>query len=130
VHYDLKKPCENCPFRTDSTAIRFSCIERAAEIEESAYRNGFPCHLSAVYRDETFEGSGDEGYVEGEKTQHCAGYMIMQINQGEHAWPGVDNDEDVVEAFAEKMDRNAPIFDSTDDWLQANTRNEYARKRA
>lgn len=120
MHYDLKTPCKNCPFRTDDTAIRFSCEERAVEIEESAYRNGFPCHLSAVLQEETFEGCGDEGYVPGEKTQHCAGFMIMMINQGEDCWPGVDNDEDAVSAFASKMDQNAPVFEDTDEWIKSN----------
>ncbi len=120
MYYDLKTPCKNCPFRTDDTAIRFNGIERAEEIEESAYRNGFPCHLSAVLQEETYEGAEDDGYVPGEKTQHCAGYMIMQINQGEGSWPGVNNDEDTVNAFADKMDQNAPVFDNTDDWIESN----------
>jgi len=121
MYYDLKTPCKNCPFRTDDTAIRFRGIERATEIEESAYRNGFPCHLSAMLREEeTFEGAEDDGYVEGEKTQHCAGYMIMQIKQGKQSWPGVDNDEDVVSAFEDKMDYDAPVFDDTDDWIESN----------
>lgn len=34
MRFDLKTPCKNCPFRTDDTAIRFSCRERAEEIEE------------------------------------------------------------------------------------------------
>jgi len=120
MHYDLKTPCKNCPFRTDDTAIRFATVERATEIEESAYRNGFPCHLSAVFQEESFEGAGNDGYVPGEKTQHCAGYMIMQINQGEESWPGVNNDEDIVNAFADKMDQDAPVFDNTDDWIESN----------
>lgn len=40
--YDMTKPCANCPFRTGQGAIRFANRERAEEIEESAYRHGFP----------------------------------------------------------------------------------------
>lgn len=120
MYYDLKTPCKNCAFRTDATAIRFTCVERAVEIEESAYRNGFPCHLSAEFQEETFEGAEDDGYEPGPKTQHCAGYMIMQIIQGEDCWPGVNNDEAVVQAFADKMDQDAPVFDNTDDWIASN----------
>lgn len=77
MRFDLKTPCKNCPFRSDATAIRFACRERAQEIEESAYRNGFPCHLSAVDTSDEDEENG--GYTFGENTQHCAGYIIMQL---------------------------------------------------
>lgn len=122
MEYDLKKPCKNCPFRTDDTAIRFANRERAEEIEESAYRHGFPCHKSAVFQEESFEGAEDDGYVAGENTQHCAGYMIMQIFSGETEWPAVNNDPDIVDAFANKMDWNAPVFQNCDDFLDANTK--------
>lgn len=40
----LKKPCLHCPFSKHPERIRFTCRERAEEIEEIAYRQGFPCH--------------------------------------------------------------------------------------
>ena len=49
--YDMKRPCTNCPFRTDDTAIRFANKARAEEIEASAYLFGFPCHTTADYRE-------------------------------------------------------------------------------
>ena len=95
--YDLKTPCRNCPFRNDSTRIRFRVRERAEEIEEQAYRRGFPCHLSAdlIESDEVDEG----GYVFGANTQHCVGYTILAIkdNGGAGGWPGIENDEDLAE---------------------------------
>lgn len=78
MRFDLQKPCRNCPFRTDETAIRFACRERAEEIENSAYRNGFPCHLSGEIDDD----ADDAGYEFGPNTQHCAGAMIMYLNRG------------------------------------------------
>jgi len=78
MKFDLTTPCKNCPFRTDATAIRFACRERAEEIEESAYRNGFPCHLSGVIDDD----DEDAGYEFGPNSQHCVGATIMFLAGG------------------------------------------------
>jgi hypothetical protein len=87
----LRVPCKNCPFADRPTRIVFACRERAEEISESAYRNGFPCHLSAV--DTSAEDEEFGGFVFGEKTQHCAGAIGMFLNDGYDAWPGLDNEE-------------------------------------
>lgn len=118
MEYDLKTPCKNCPFRTDETRITFQCRERAEEIEEQAYRLGFPCHLSAVCIEDPF---GEEGFHPGENTQHCIGAIIMYIKSGEDCWPGIDNDEDLVVRLWDQIDLNAPVFESPDDFLDANT---------
>lgn len=121
MRFDLKTPCLNCPFRSDKTAIRFACRERAEEIEESAYRNGFPCHLSAVDTSEDDPEYG--GYVFGENTQHCAGYIIMQLNEGyDSPWPGIYNDEDLLDKLAMQMDRKAPVFADSEAFFSANER--------
>lgn len=117
MRFDLKTPCKNCPFRTDATAIRFAGRERAEEIEESAYRNGFPCHLSAdvIENDE-----GMDGYYGSDDSQHCVGYIIMRLNEGDDAWPGVGNDYDLVEQLALRVNLDAPVFENTDAFLNAN----------
>lgn len=118
--YDLRTPCRNCPFVNDDTRrIRFRCRERAEEIEESAYRNGFPCHLSAnLIEDDEYEA---DGYVFGPNTQHCAGYILMQLHEcGGSPWPGIGNDEDLLQRLAERMDWDAPVFTTTEAFLTAN----------
>ena len=117
--FDLKTPCKNCPFRRNETRIRFGTRERAEEIEEQAYRYGFPCHLSAVM-DQDCTGE-DRGYVFGAETQHCAGYLAMQLHGGPASpWPGIDNDEELMDRLAQQMDWDAPVFESVDDFLDAN----------
>lgn len=116
MEFDLKRPCKNCPFRTDETAIRFACRERAEEIEESAYRNGFPCHLSAHID----EDDDDAGYEFGEGTQHCAGALLMYL-RGDDAgnvpfgWL-TDRKQDAIRA---RMDFNAPVFDGPEAFLDS-----------
>ena len=97
--YNLKRPCKNCPFRSDDTRIRFSCRERAEEIENSAYRNGFPCHLSADLQEDDRYGEPEGSWT---------------------PWPGIDNDEDLLTRLAGQIDLNAPVFDDVDAFLKAN----------
>lgn len=121
MRFDLKTPCKNCPFRTDETAIRFSCRERAEEIEESAYRHGFPCHLSATDTSDDDEDGGFE-FARNGNTQHCVGAIIMYLNQGDSSTPGTGNDEDLFERISMRVDFDASVFESIDDFLDANTK--------
>lgn len=69
MNYDLKKPCPDCPFRTDiKTYIK---AERAEDICESLLSGkDFPCHKTT--------GSDDEGETTVESnSKMCAGAMIM-----------------------------------------------------
>ena len=121
MRYDLQQPCTNCPFRKDDTRIRFGARERAEEIEEHAYRNGFPCHVSSEVRTDLL--TGEEGFVAGENTQHCAGYLMMQIQDsgGGTPWPGIGNDEDLLERITARLNSDVPVFESSDEFLDANT---------
>ena len=120
MHYDLIKPCKHCPFRREAPAIRFACKDRAREIAESAYRYGFPCHKSAVYvEDETGDGEF-EGFYPGEKTQHCAGAIMMFMHDGVDCWPGVDNDEELVQRLWDQYDWSAQVFESEEEFIEAN----------
>lgn len=117
----LKTPCKNCPFANRPTRITFSCRERAEEIAESAYRNGFPCHLSAHCEedDEMFEGS-EGGFVfkRDGSTQHCAGAIGMFLNDYNETWPGIDNRE-INSGLWEKA--CAVAFESEEAFLEANS---------
>lgn len=85
MRFDLIRACENCPFRKDGEGvnpIRFASRERAREIEETAYRQGFPCHRHAVqFEDEDGEEGGFEFNTEG-TSQHCFGALAMYMSNG------------------------------------------------
>lgn len=119
--FALKKPCKNCPFRTDDNRIKFRGAERASEIAEGAYRNGFPCHRSAELRE---FGEDESGYVFGTETQHCAGALIMFINDCHDAWPGIDNDEDLVDYLRQHLDFTAPVFEMEQEFIEANSNDQ------
>lgn len=118
MRFNLKRPCKNCPFTPAKTRIKFSCRERAEEIEESAYRNGFPCHLSAV--DTSNDDPENGGFVFGPTTQHCVGVSMMFLAEGYSSWPGIDNDDDLAEKIAAKIDWTAPHFESSEAFFEAN----------
>jgi hypothetical protein len=118
LKYDLKKPCKNCPFSIGKEAIKFYSRERAEEIEETAYRNGFPCHLSAELREHYVDGNMEEGYFEGDNTQHCAGAAIMFMRNYEGPWPGIYNDEEIYERLCERVDWDSDAYYSVDEFLE------------
>lgn len=115
MRFDLKTPCKNCPFGIGETRIKFRCRERAEEIAEHAYRNGFPCHLSAMID----EDDDDAGYEFGPNTQYCAGHAGTLINGYYTEWPGVDNDDELVERLAGQIDLDA-CFESEEAFISAN----------
>lgn len=128
MRYDLKKPCKNCPFRNDETRIRFSCRERAEEIEEQAYRLGFPCHLSAEYIDDDETPDGESGgYYAGDNSQACVGFIIMTLKEDDSsAWPAIYNDHELAEKLLGQVDMSTPVFGSAEEFFQANERKEDA----
>ncbi len=123
MRFDLKTPCKNCPFRSDGARIVFRCRERAEEIEEQAYRRGFPCHLSAKCVDDEDTPDGESGgFYPTEDTQHCVGYVIMQLHDGGGgAWPGIDNDEALAARLSRRVNMNAPVFRSAKAFFEANS---------
>lgn len=126
MKFDLKTPCKNCPFGKTPTRIVFACRERAEEIEESAYRNGFPCHLSA---DDTSDDDEDGGFVFGENTQHCVGALLMWLKDGDSGnVPFSWLDEDEQDRIQERLNWDAPVFEGVEEFLNANE--EHKRKRA
>lgn len=70
MNFNLTKPCANCPFRTD---VHFHFSKgRARDIAEGIVdeQQTFSCHKTVDY-------SSDDGGADTDKTEHCAGAMIM-----------------------------------------------------
>ena len=82
--FRLKKPCANCPFRSDEGAIHLApgrLGEIAREITEGEGKTFF-CHktLSGTH---TEDDDGVEiSYKRGEKDSLCAGAVIFQLKYG------------------------------------------------
>jgi len=65
--FDLKKPCNNCPFRREG-GVRLT-IDRAYEVAET--EGTFTCHKTTVDTED-----GDR--VDGPNAQMCAGFMLYR----------------------------------------------------
>lgn len=118
MRMDLKVPCMHCPFSIAETRIRFACAERAEEIAESAYRNGFPCHKSAAFVEDEY---GDGGFIAHAAGQHCIGsvMMFMNMDYGD-GWPGVGND-DLPPTVVDRIWPNRHLaFQCEEDFIEAN----------
>lgn len=102
MKYDLRRPCTKCPFRTDIRA--YLCRARAREIVRALDRSDFPCHETVDYDDES------DGVVT-EKSQHCAGALIMleRVNRPSQMMR-------IMERLRfydrTKLDMSAPVFRS------------------
>lgn len=84
----VKKPCKNCPFRSDIKP--FLHPKRAAELAYSASNpySDFPCH-------KTFDYDGDEddfGRKTGDFSQQktCAGFLTLRAQAGEDVPDGFE----------------------------------------
>lgn len=120
MKWDLKRPCDHCPFnKGSSTRIKFRTRERAEEIEESAYRNGFVCHEHATLVEQVDEDGGEiEGYDFGpDGEQHCAGALIMYLAGGGGNVPFEWLDEQEQDRITSRLDFSAVVFDSPDEFI-------------
>ncbi len=131
MKFDLKKPCKNCPFANTPDRITFACRERAEEIEELAYRQGFVCHLHSEHIDEDDDYGGEGGFdfaADG-SSQHCFGALAMHIRDGGSTVPwerACEDDEELEGRWWDRADQKAlaTVYESEDEFFDANTQAE------
>jgi len=113
VKFTLKKPCKNCPFRTD---IEFYLgAERAEEIADAVTRldQTFACHETTVPDDED-----DLEMMVTENSQHCAGVLIM-LEKMEQPNQMMRISERLGFYDRTKLDMDAPVFDDDEQFIEA-----------
>jgi hypothetical protein len=132
MRFDLKKPCKNCPFVDGPDRITFSCVERAKEIEEQAYRGGFVCHVHGESVEEEDDPVGGGGIYERRdgSSQHCFGALAMHIQHGGSTVPweqAIEDDDELEERWWNRvnMEALATVFEDEDAFFEANQRKPY-----
>lgn len=110
MEYTRTAPCDNCPFRNDIPA--FLTGERVHEI---VYSNGeFACHKTTVDSEDE-----EEGRIETEKSQHCAGLLILLEKEDRpHQMMRICERLGLYDRSKLKMD--APVYDSIEEAIEAN----------
>ena len=121
MKWDLVRPCKNCPFSTHDTRIKFATRSRAREIEEHAYREGFPCHEHAEWVEEEDDpiGGGGAYFRQDGTTPHCFGaiYMYLRNGAGNVPWEwAVEEDEDLEERWWAHLTSEQITAASRDVW--------------
>lgn len=105
MKYDLRKPCDNCPFRNDiQPYIR---PERVEEIVGAA----FACHKTTKHDD-------DGEHIENDKEQHCAGSLILHEKM-EQPHQMMRICERIGFYDRTKLDMDAPVYDSVEEMIEA-----------
>lgn len=125
MRFDLKRPCFNCPFVNTPNRITFACKERAQEIEELAYRQGFVCHLHSEEVEETEYQAGGFDFASDGSSQHCFGALAMYIKYGGSTVPweaACDDDDSLEERWWSRVDKYAlrPVFSDEEQFIAAN----------
>ncbi len=119
MKYDMVRPCENCPFRTD-------CLEgwlnRAPEIARGIVdqQGTFACHETTEFDD---EGEHDQSPDE----QHCAGALILLEKIGKPNQM-MRISERLGLYDHRKLDMQAPVFGSVREFVKHHGKKPKRRK--
>lgn len=113
MNFNMTRPCNDCPFRTD--VVPYLTKRRVRDIEDGLVRGqqSFPCHKTTVDSQD-----GDGEMLVTSKSEHCAGAMIlleglakpnqmMRIAERLHMYDHT------------KLDMSAPVFNSFESMRKA-----------
>lgn len=120
MNYDMKKPCDKCPFRTDiQPFLRKSRVE---EIDQSLRHSEFPCHQTidydAIEEYDDEENNGSLSLYDLNNSKHCAGALILLEKLGRsHQMMRIS--ERFGDYKHEELDMNAPVFNSFKEMVDA-----------
>ncbi len=125
MRFDLKRPCKHCPFVNTEHRITFACRDRAEEIEETAYRQGFVCHEHGETVENEYTGESWIDWKEGGNSQHCFGALAMYLQNGSGNVPwewAIEEDPDLEERWWKRCDMEAlrTVFEDEEAFLKAN----------
>lgn len=114
MKFDLKKPCDNCPFRNDK--FFYLSLARKVQIAKSLERGeNFSCHKTINYDEWDYE---PDRQTCGEDEQFCAGALIICL-KGDYLpqLPRIAERLGVLKV--DELDMDAPVYDSFDEWIDA-----------
>lgn len=120
MKYDMKKPCPNCPFRSDRVFPLHP--ERARSILDGIMSGlTFSCHKTIDY--DALEENGEEDvcdvhHTPSEGEQHCAGALIL-LEKMKRPNQMMRIAERLGMYDHTKLDMNSPVFDDDNEMCDA-----------
>lgn len=119
MNFDLRTPCDTCPFRTD--VAPFLRQDRGSEIADALRQDkAFACH-------KTVEHDDDGERVPRSEEQHCAGALILLERAGQpNQLMRIAERLDLYDRT--KLDTSAPVFETLDDFVDAQEPDTFRRK--
>lgn len=123
MHYKLKTPCKDCPFRKDLSSHLKGWLgnPRAKQIANDVLEHGanFPCHKTS-----THSAQGDKkrgGYIYTEKESQCAGAAIMQIKANNPSqWMQI-SERLGFDTGVKDLDLDSPVFENPEQFIEFHT---------
>jgi hypothetical protein len=110
VKLDLKRPCANCPFRSDRATFLTKGRAREIAFDMTERQGTFSCHKTNEF--------GDEQAVETEDSQHCAGALIiLEKMERPNQWMRIGERIGIYDP--KQLDMTAPVFNNLEEWIRA-----------
>lgn len=116
MRFDLKRPCRDCPFRTDVRG--YLTPARAEEITAAVLKGDatFTCHKTLT--GEYVETDDESIYVPGDTgEQHCAGALILEAKAGHPNLP-IRLARMTSMLDTDRLDMTAPVFDTAEEMIE------------
>lgn len=130
MRFELKRPCDNCPFRKEG-GVRHLAPERVAQIAGAMLDSQgatFACHKTTI----AVEIDGEEHQGVGQRSQHCAGALIFAEKNGNANQPmRIAERLGLYDAKALMADKKvvALVFDDVRQMMRANAEGDKPRPR-
>ncbi|WP_282027101.1 hypothetical protein [Limimaricola cinnabarinus] len=104
----MKKPCGRCPFaRVGALGLHPKRAEDFASMAQNPF-NDFPCHKTADYAED--EGDGSGGYVHGEQSFTCNGFLSLQVSENGRGPKGFEPHPDAFEDYYEMVEHHEDLW--------------------
>lgn len=107
----MKKTCALCPFsRTKTLGLHPERAEDFAYMAAKSY-NDFPCHKTADYYEPDHD-DDDSGYVHGEHSKTCHGFLTLQCEENGRSPEGFVPDGDGFQDVDEMIYVHAELWEN------------------
>jgi hypothetical protein len=106
----MKTTCELCPYSRTKTLYLHPHRAEDFAYHASNRFNDFPCHKTAEHREPDDESGYEGGFVHGQRSKTCHGFLTLQVALGRDAPEGFVADGDGFESIEEMLDRHYDLW--------------------